>query len=151
MTILLASHSWKVKDVLLFHVEEECFSELRTWVWNWQVINSCPTVLRKSNFTMRLPVIFMSQIWGRISPHDNKLFWWNGWPTKIIKPYFQLWQWSEILTTSTVRHVASRIWTCVETEFKIFLMKLNNTDKNTLHIALHNKIKTPKEGNGTTK
>ena len=52
---------------------------------------------------------------------DDELLLWYGWPTKGIEPYFQQGPLSEILTIVNLRHAASRIWTCVEPEFRLKL------------------------------
>ena len=53
---------------------------------------------------------------------------WYGWPTKGIQPYFQPGPLSEILTIVNLRHAASRVWTCAETEFRFSRMKLCSSD-----------------------
>ena len=47
----------------------------------------------------------------------------NGWPMKRVKPYFQPRLLSEVLTIANF-HIASRIWTCAEPEFRLCWMKL---------------------------
>ena len=53
---------------------------------------------------------------------------WYRWPTKGVKPYFQQRPLSEILTIANHWHTASRIWTCVEPEFRLSWLKLCSND-----------------------
>ena len=55
---------------------------------------------------------------------NDELFLWYGWPTKDVQPYFHRGLLSEILTIANLRHVASRIWTCAEPEFRLSWIKL---------------------------
>ena len=43
-------------------------------------------------------------------------------------PYFQPGPLSEILTIANLRHAASRVWTCAESEFRLYWMKLCSSD-----------------------
>ena len=47
----------------------------------------------------------------------------NCWPTNSDKLYFQPGLLSEIITIKNLRHAASRIWTCIEPEFRLRWMK----------------------------
>ena len=47
---------------------------------------------------------------------------------KAFTPYFQPGPLSEILTIANLRHAASRVWTCAESEFKLYWMKLCSWD-----------------------
>ena len=59
---------------------------------------------------------------------DDELFVWYGWPTKGIWPHFQPGPLSEILTIANLWHVASKIWTYTESEFRLCWMKLSSSD-----------------------
>ena len=63
---------------------------------------------------------------------DDDLFLWYGWPTKDVQPFFQLGPLSEILTIANLQHAASRIWTCAESEFRLWWMKLCSSDNHYL-------------------
>ena len=56
------------------------------------------------------------------------VFFWYGWPTKDVYPFFQPGPLSEILTISNLQHAVSRIWTCAEPEFRLCWMKLCGSD-----------------------
>ena len=58
----------------------------------------------------------------------DELFLRNGWPTKGVKPYFQLRPLSVILTIANLQHPASRIWAYAEPEFRLCWMKLYSSD-----------------------
>ena len=60
----------------------------------------------------------------RVNDDDDELFLRNGWPTKGIKPYFQLGTQLEIFTIANLRHAASSIWTRAYSEFRLCWMKL---------------------------
>ena len=62
---------------------------------------------------------------------DDELFLWSGWPTKGVKPYFQPGPLLEILTIPNLRQATSRIWTCAETQFRLYWMKLCSSDTTT--------------------
>ena len=52
----------------------------------------------------------------------DKLFLWNGWPTKGIKPYFEP---GPLSVASTIANlITNGIWTCAEPEFRLWWMKL---------------------------
>ena len=65
-------------------------------------------------------------------PHDDddddELFLWYGWPTKGVYALFQPGPLSEILTIANLQHLASRVWPCAESEFRLCWMKLCNRD-----------------------
>ena len=92
-------------------------------------------------------------IWGNISdlfvitafaamPFLKRTWWWWRWwiifviwlTDKRRLPYFQPGPLSEILTISNLRHTASRIWTCAESEFRLCWVKLCSSDKPSLKI-----------------
>ena len=50
---------------------------------------------------------------------DDDLFSWYGWSTKGVLSYFPPAPLSEILTIASLWHVASRIWTCLESELRL--------------------------------
>ena len=56
-------------------------------------------------------------------------FLWHGWPTNNVYPYFQQGPLSEILTIMNLQHVASRVWTCIEPEFRLSWTKLCSSNK----------------------
>ena len=66
--------------------------------------------------------------WHQKGDDDDELFLWYGSPTKGIQPYFQPEPLSEILTIANLRHVASRVCTCAEPEFRLSCMKLCSSD-----------------------
>ena len=53
---------------------------------------------------------------------DDELFWWYGWPTKGVQPYFHLIPLSEILAIANLRYATSRICTCAEPELRLSWM-----------------------------
>ena len=59
---------------------------------------------------------------------DDELFFGYGWPTKGVYTLFPAWTIVEILTIANLRHAASRVWTCAESEFRLCLMKLCSSD-----------------------
>ena len=52
----------------------------------------------------------------------------NGWPTKDVYAVFLPGSLSEILTIANLRHAASRVWTCAESEFRLCWKKLCSRD-----------------------
>ena len=60
--------------------------------------------------------------------HDVELILWIGWPTKDVKPCFQLEPLSEILTIKNLHHIANRIWIYAEPEFRLFWRELSSSD-----------------------
>ena len=60
---------------------------------------------------------------------DDELFSWYGWSTKGVLSYFQPAPLSEILTIASLRHVASRIWTCLESELRLSWTALRQYQK----------------------
>ena len=46
----------------------------------------------------------------------------HGWPTKDFLLYFHKGRLSEMLTIANLQHAASRIWTCVKPEFRLWWM-----------------------------
>ena len=71
-----------------------------------------------------LKVVFLMMMMMMI----NELFLWYGLPKKGAWPYFQLGPLSEILTIKNLQHVASRVWTCAESEFRLCRMTLCSSD-----------------------
>ena len=63
-----------------------------------------------------------------IDEDEDELFLWYGWLTKGVQPYFQLVPLSEILTIMNLWHVASRVSTCAEPEFRLSWMNLWSSD-----------------------
>ena len=63
-----------------------------------------------------------------IMEDNGELFLQNGWPTKRVKPYFQMGPLWEIFTVANLWHAASRIWTCPEPRFRLCWMKLCSSD-----------------------
>ena len=47
---------------------------------------------------------------------------------KAFTPYSQLWPLSEILTIANLWHIASRVWTCAESESRLCWIKLCSSD-----------------------
>ena len=43
-----------------------------------------------------------------------ELFLWNGWLTKDVKPFFEAWPLSEILTIANLQQAVIRVWACAE-------------------------------------
>ena len=56
---------------------------------------------------------------------------------KAFTPYFQPGPLSEILIISDLRHVASRIWTCTESEFRLCWRKLCRSDNHEEEFVEH--------------
>ena len=49
---------------------------------------------------------------------------------KALTSYFNPGPLSKILTTANLRHVAIRVWTCAESEFRLCWMRLCSSDNN---------------------
>ena len=59
---------------------------------------------------------------------DDELFLWYSWHTKWVYLYFQPGPLPEICTIVSIWHATSRIWTCVELEFRLSWIKLSSSD-----------------------
>ena len=73
-------------------------------------------------------VLMLSSVDDDDDDDDEELFLWYGWPTKGVYTLFQPGPLSEILTIANLRHAASRVWTCAESEFRLCGMKLCSSD-----------------------
>ena len=72
--------------------------------------------------------------------NDDKSFFRNGWPTKMLKSYFQPEPILKVLTNANTHQTASRIWTFEEPEFKICWVKLCTKDNQYSAIIIFTKL-----------
>ena len=56
--------------------------------------------------------------------YNDELFLWNGWTMKDAKPYSQPRSLSKVLTIGNLWFAASRVYTCIESESRLCVMKL---------------------------
>ena len=85
---------------------------------------------------MKLPCFSVSTT-QLIDPLKMCWWWWWWWwiafaewltDKRHFTPYFQSRPLSEILTIANLRHAANRVWTCAESEFRLWWMKLSSND-----------------------
>ena len=75
------------------------------WSLNWWVVVAAVVV-----------VVVVAFFWGMV---DRQI---------AFTPYFQLVPLPEVLTIANLRHAASKIWTCAESDFRLCWMKLCYSD-----------------------
>ena len=59
---------------------------------------------------------------------NDELILWIGWPTKALKPDYQLGSLVGFLTTTHFRHATSRVWTCEKSKSQLCRMKWRSSE-----------------------
>ena len=108
---------------LIMYNELRNFSGLVLWPEEWLVTNSRPllflitlSIMMMMRMMMRMMMMMMMNCFcGMV---DRR---------KVFSLIFS-WDHCQILTIANLRHAASRVWTCAESEFRLSWMKLCNSD-----------------------
>ena len=113
-TVMLLNSTSKQLDYMLYWEIENCGFYFK------KEVNQKKEIERKGALWWRCDEWSFVVDYHFQGDDDDWLFLRNGWPTKVVLRLTS----SRDHCNANLRHAASRVWTCVESEFRLYWMKL---------------------------